>query len=422
MQQEKWTPRHRPPGLERWLTLHFSFGAKVYRLSQLGFPFIILTSGNSTMGRVRTIARRGLWMNRPLMQRWLICMAMIIGWPFGAIVEVIRGLRTMPPAKRPTGVLELAQRSLHMLSLALLRNVPPREYVAYQLHLPKRKDWIDGALYNPERIGLMALLNHLQDANQLDVQDKGRFTELCQMHALPCIPTLALFRNGQMELPYHPEHSSIWSKDLCGSHGSGGTHWRRDGALYCNDKGQRLGASELVAEWRKRDCIVQPCLDNHPLLESLSDGSLVDFRIVTGIARDGTVTVLANLAALPCGGPERRRFILGPVDANNCRIFSARLGRFQLVDVHPDSGVVISDVTIPFWREAMELAKRAHAKAFASFVFLGWDIAITTDGPLLIETNSGWSAYNHQVAGDEPLGCTAFADITLQHLEQLKCV
>jgi hypothetical protein len=53
------------------------------------------------------------------------------------------------------------------------------------------------------------------------------------------------------------------------------------------------------------------------------------------------------------------------------------------------------------------LAQRAHAIAFARFPFLGWDIALTAKGPVLLETNSGWGALFHQML-DGPLGHTAF--------------
>jgi hypothetical protein len=43
---------------------------------------------------------------------------------------------------------------------------------------------------------------------------------------------------------------------------------------------------------------------------------------------------------------------------------------------------------LPHWDEVKALAVRAHA-AFAGRLMIGWDIAITEDGPVVIEGNRG---------------------------------
>jgi hypothetical protein len=69
---------------------------------------------------------------------------------------------------------------------------------------------------------------------------------------------------------------------------------------------------------------------------------------------------------------------------------------------------------LPFWHTSIELVRRAHKVAFARFAFLGWDIALTHDGPVLLETNSGWGALFHQVL-DGPLGHTAFSRLVSRY-------
>ncbi|MCU0615105.1 MAG: hypothetical protein MUD09_08505 [Desulfobacterales bacterium] len=57
-----------------------------------------------------------------------------------------------------------------------------------------------------------------------------------------------------------------------------------------------------------------------------------------------------------------------------------------LLREHPDSKVVFKDYEIPFLKEAVDLCLRAHRLLYFSFV-IGWDVAITDEGPMIVEAN-----------------------------------
>ena len=69
--------------------------------------------------------------------------------------------------------------------------------------------------------------------------------------------------------------------------------------------------------------------------------------------------------------------------------------------VHPDTGVIFSDFKVPQYKEACELACKAH-RAFYNIRAIGWDIAITENGPMFIEGNDNWEI-SLQQACDRPL-------------------
>ena len=54
---------------------------------------------------------------------------------------------------------------------------------------------------------------------------------------------------------------------------------------------------------------------------------------------------------------------------------------------HPDTGAEIEGITIPHWEEAKELVVRICAD-LPQLDYVGWDVAITADGPVIIEGNS----------------------------------
>jgi hypothetical protein len=63
---------------------------------------------------------------------------------------------------------------------------------------------------------------------------------------------------------------------------------------------------------------------------------------------------------------------------------------------HPDSGLVFGGFKVPYYREAVELALKAHEYYYGR-VIVGWDIIITNEGPVILEANSYPDIYPLQV-------------------------
>ena len=51
--------------------------------------------------------------------------------------------------------------------------------------------------------------------------------------------------------------------------------------------------------------------------------------------------------------------------------------------------MVFEGFRIPYWNEVRELVKNVHAK-LPDIRSIGWDVAITPNGPVLIEGNDNW--------------------------------
>ncbi len=132
----------------------------------------------------------------------------------------------------------------------------------------------------------------------------------------------------------------------------------------------------------------------HPEMMALSPSGLNTIRILTQL-NNGNVDFL---------GARLRVSVNSPVDnmaAGNLAAFidmetgvvegSAVYSDITKEDMkaHPVTGKAITGFKIPYWDEALALARKA-ALYLPENRSVGWDIAITEDGPELIEGNHNW--------------------------------
>jgi hypothetical protein len=295
--------------------------------------------------------------------------------------------------------------------LALRHNVPPFEYALYRFNNTERRKDIHEYVYWND-LPALAELNRRLGADNADVQDKDRFAGICAKGGFPHVQTLAVFDRGAQiypATPFLPAAPNIWVKALRLKGGAGSAKWNKDGETYCDNEGRRLSAMKLVEAFRKQDCIVQPLIENHAVIQQMSNGALAALRIVTGMNVNGQAEFVTSLIGLPHGAHATSiASIVCGIDPDSGRIRYAAMPNGSPITHHPDTGAPIIGVVLPFWADSVALVRRAHAVAFNRFAFLGWDVALTEGGPVLLEANSGWGAIFHQML-DGPLGHTVFS-------------
>jgi Sugar-transfer associated ATP-grasp len=385
---------------------------KVIALSKYGFPFSV-GRHPTPICRFRALARRARFAQSGRVRRPLLQLATTFGWPIGAFTSALQARKDARARGRRYGL----RQFVDMYWLALRHSIPPIEYELYQFERSERRREAHAYVYWNDVPGLMALNAHL-GADTRDVQDKSRFANICAKHGLPHVPTLAVFEGGRQiypAAPIIPDAPVIWTKALRLSVGAGGAKWTRLGDTYYDGSDRHVSAADMINEFRCQDSIVQPFIENHPDIAGLTNGALASLRIVTGVNQGRDAEFVASSIALPHGiCKSSAGGVICSIDRETGRIRNALLNGLPIIR-HPDTGASIADVDVPFWRQSLELACRAHAQAFARFAFLGWDFAITTDGPIILETNSGWGALFHQML-DGPIGRTAFARLVQQYV------
>ena len=81
----------------------------------------------------------------------------------------------------------------------------------------------------------------------------------------------------------------------------------------------------------------------------------------------------------------------------------------EIFKEHPDTGFVAQGFKVPYWEEILELTAQAAA-VVPQVGYVGWDVAIAENGPVLIEGNSvsaGYYAYQHYLLRKDGKGSRA---------------
>lgn len=196
------------------------------------------------------------------------------------------------------------------------------------------------------------------------------------------------------------------------SEGSGGKNVlfvARDGAHL-----QLNGASATGQEiWRRlrayafdKGYLAERVIENCAGIRRYHPPSLNTYRIVTVRTRDQRWHVATTV--LRVGRSGRR---LDNVSSGGLCVFIDRTGRTvggydwnarERLDVHPDTRIPLAGDAPAGRAEAESLALRASA-AIAALGSIGWDIAMTPDGPVILEGNAFYDSGYWQVRPGFPL-------------------
>ena len=141
----------------------------------------------------------------------------------------------------------------------------------------------------------------------------------------------------------------------------------------------------------KGSAIVEEVIPQHDLMNMLNPSSVNTLRIVT-VFSGNRANVIYGFVRI--GNSER------PVDNINaggmCAPIDIETGTITHVaydkdrktyEKHPVTGCPIEGFQIPMWHQALSLCRKA-AKEVPQMGYVGWDVAITPEGPVLVEGNN----------------------------------
>jgi glutathione synthase/RimK-type ligase-like ATP-grasp enzyme len=136
--------------------------------------------------------------------------------------------------------------------------------------------------------------------------------------------------------------------------------------------------------------IIETCLAQHPLMSKLYQDSINTLRIATVVDDFNNVDVIYTFVRIGNGG-DVDNFNSGgmsaKIDSVTGEIITEAIDKdSNTFGTHPITGVNILGYTIPLWDEAIDLVKKA-ALVVPKVRYVGWDVAITPNGPVLVEGN-----------------------------------
>ncbi|MDR1355695.1 MAG: hypothetical protein LBJ43_05515 [Propionibacteriaceae bacterium] len=149
-------------------------------------------------------------------------------------------------------------------------------------------------------------------------------------------------------------------------------------------------ASALLAYLKEQEFwTVEVVLQQHPELDKLYPGAINTVRIVT-VTKGERSAIAAVYLRIGHGRPVdnfNSGGMVTPVDvATGQAKFSAVDKAGNVYPVHPETGTKIPGFQIPNWQACKALAKEA-ALRIPQLGLVGWDIASTPTGPVLVEGN-----------------------------------
>lgn len=298
----------------------------------------------------------------------------------------------------------------------------PSELQSYAPQLLRYRRNMPVVISKEKTIQKLEKHNLRSDANL--TEDKLRFYRFCEERQIPCpkmlfstaasdekfqqLRSMANESRPESFLNSFPEEFIV--KPRRGAYGKGFMAFKKEGLNFLSNSGEKYSPGALIdflGSDTHGELICQLRIFDHPELEALSEAKAIQsLRINSFRDQDGNVKVeYFVLKVLRQGniidnferGANGNMLAFGNMEtgvlAEALTTYPDRIGLYPVL-VHPDTGLEFSGFKVPLWDQSIELVKRTH-RQFENLASIGWDVAITADGPLILEGNAWWDPPLH---------------------------
>ena len=250
-----------------------------------------------------------------------------------------------------------------------------------------------------------ALNSHVYDYNSI-LNNKVVTSALLRSGGIPVPNLIGRIERMEGRLYLSAEGESRLLRDVIGRlelrgfckplAGTGG-----QGAFVLESSGGRIDVDGKEVSWEEFErritppMILETLVDQHEALAALHPRSINTIRVVTVRKSVQEIILLTAFQRIGTGGRSVDNahsgglFVPVSPDGRLMAVGHRKPNFGTTARTHPDTQVIFEGYRLPYYEESVSLAKRAHA--FIGDVHsVGWDIAVTPGGPLIIEANADW--------------------------------
>ena len=348
-------------------------------------------------------------------------------------------IRVGPKARRDCGV-SIRRQFLDLVNMVLIHGGKPGVYYMMELY---RGDAMRDAgaiiMRNEIKNGLMKALNRI-DPEARDrarsLGDKREVAKWCAEAGIPHPQPIVIFRRGEalwLGSSLTDLDRDLFVKRRRSRGAKGVSSYRRTGVFkYVDDDRRPTNLAQIIVALMRRGqrekLMVVPLLRNHPAIADLAGETLITLRLITCLDEELrpvlTHAYLRSMAKLePDWDIGRTEEFAAPIDLE-----TGALGRItgdkphclsEWFDRHPVTGAMVAGRIVPFFPEVAELAIKAHALV-PERIMIGWDMAVTEEGPFLLEGNSFYDTLYPQRIYRMPFGHTRLGALLDFHMSRLE--
>lgn len=162
---------------------------------------------------------------------------------------------------------------------------------------------------------------------------------------------------------------------------------------------------------KNKQYLIEDYIKQHPDLNKLYPGSVNTVRVISFLGDDDEVHIIRTIMKFGTTGEIDNHVAGGMytfVDENGIVLYPAADDFGNVYSKHPVTGVNIVGFKIPHYEKIIDLIKKA-GKVVPQIRYVGWDVAICEDGPLIIEGNEYCGLFQNKAStnpskeGDLPI-------------------
>ncbi len=385
-------------------------------------------TARSTVDVLHQAHYRAIWQSRGIVDR-AVMMGLFCLWPLFTLSRVVLAIVPHAAMARKASGKGVLRQAWEQLVLAARFGFRPDYYYKMELYLPQCYARADGYLHRFATKDTLYRLMKPLEGTPTPLSDKAGFAEYAAAQGIRVAPIIAAFENGRIVGAFDGlPPKDLFVKRTRGRGGSRAELWRHVAGRYRDQSGSECDAAGLIARLadlsQREPYLVQARLVNDPALRDLALDALATVRMVTAINERGEVEPIRAVFRMS----SRKGSIVDNYHAGGIAaaidLATGRLGpatdkgflkSVGWVDRHPVSGAEITGRVLPQWPEMLALVLKTH-RAFADRAIIGWDVALTDQGLVIIEGNAAADTDIIQRCHRAPLSETRYPDIMRWHL------